>query len=127
MLSKLYLYLVLAGIISSCVYGAYAYYQSSQATIQQLRENSVKLELAAESATNRAKEVEEQAKANQELVLALQLKLQQSEQYKDSLISKLQKNSLVQLSLKKPELVEKRINDATAKIFKDIESDTAIK
>lgn len=70
--------------------------------------------------------MEKNAKFQAELNTELQKKLQESEVYKDNLISKLQKHDLAALSLKKPGLIEKRINDATKKVFDEIEADTAL-
>ena len=56
---------------------------------------------------------------------SLQQELQQAEVYKEELLGKLQKHNLSQLSLKKPGLIERRINDATAKVFDDLESLTS--
>ena len=55
----------------------------------------------------------------------LQVKLKASEAYGDELGKKLRKHNLTLLTLKKPGLIEKRVNDATQKIFETIESDTA--
>lgn len=47
-----------------------------------------------------------------------------AEQYRDELIQKLQRHDLTKLSLQKPGLIENRINEATKKVFDDIESIT---
>jgi hypothetical protein len=51
----------------------------------------------------------------------LRANLDKANEYKDVLIGKLRKHDLSRLSLKKPLLVEKRINAATAKLFKSLE------
>ena len=56
----------------------------------------------------------------------LQMKLNEAEEYGDDLRKKLHKHNLTRLSIKKPGLIEKRINDGTKKLFKSIESLTAM-
>ena len=51
----------------------------------------------------------------------LQSKLDKANNYKDVLIGKLRKHNLVVLSLKKPALVEKKINDGTKKLLRSLE------
>jgi hypothetical protein len=56
----------------------------------------------------------------------LQMKLNKAEEYGDDLRKKLHKHDLTRLSIKKPGLIEKRINDGTKKLFERIESLTAL-
>ena len=54
----------------------------------------------------------------------LEVSVRASEAYGDNLRSVLQKHNLTMLSRKKPGLIEKRMNDATQKLFDDITADT---
>ena len=102
---KVYMFLALFGVLGGVFYGGYSYYKDThEATISELREN-----------------VELQAALTQDL----QKNLQKAEKYQDKLISQLRKHDLTKLSLKKPGLIETRINDGTKKLFDSIESDTA--
>ena len=74
---------------------------------------------ALEKATAFASEMEKQN-------LDLQNNLQKAEEYKDELLGKFQKHDLTRLSLKKPGLIEKRVNSATKKVFDDIERLTVV-
>ena len=56
----------------------------------------------------------------------LQMKLDKAEEYGDDLRKKLHKHDLTRLSIKKPGLIEKRINNGTKKLFERIESLTAL-
>lgn len=123
---RVYIFLFVAGLLGSMGYGAYAYYTSTQEAIRQLTENNAKLEVAVQTQKESMAQMEQNAKIQAELNNELQKKLQESEVYKDTLISKLQKHNLAALSLKKPEMIEKRINDATKKVFAEIEADTAL-
>ena len=53
-------------------------------------------------------------------------KLKKAEEYKDELTKKLNEHNLTKLSTAKPGLIEKRVNDATTKIFKELEDITAL-
>jgi chromosome segregation ATPase len=106
-------------------FAGYSYYQDTQERIQQLAENNAKLETALQQNEETLREVERTAEKQAQLTGELSEKLQKAESYKDDLISKLQKHDLTKLSAQKPAMIEKRINDATKKIFDDIESDTA--
>ena len=56
-----------------------------------------------------------------ELNKDLQKKLDAANKYKDTLINKLRKHDLAKLSMKKPFLVEKKINNGTNKLFRSLE------
>ena len=113
-------------IIGGVGYGAYAYYQDTQQRIATLQQNNAKLETVAktnETTINSLKESQEKfATLNKEL----QDNLNEAERYGDELRKKLHKHNLTRLSIKKPGLIEKRINDGTQKLFDNIESLTAL-
>ena len=109
-------------IILAVLGGAYWEYSSMQKRIETLRENNAKLEMVAEQNQKVIEEMGAFAKQQEELNLALNKQLQEASKYKDELLSKLRKHDLALLSLKKPGLVEKRINDATKKVFDELES-----
>jgi len=122
---KVYMFLSLFGVLGGVFYGGYSYYKDTQARISQLTANNATLKAANE--TNQATITELQATAvlQAELTQDLQKNLQKAEKYQDKLISQLRKHDLTKLSLKKPGLIETRINDGTQKLFDSIESDTA--
>jgi len=113
-------------IIGGVGYGAYAYYQDTQQRIATLQQNNAKLETVAkqnETTINSLKESQEKfAILNKEL----HYNLNEAERYGDELRKKLHKHNLTRLSIKKPGLIEKRINDGTKKLFDNIESLTAL-
>lgn len=100
------------------------YYESSQARIATLVENQAKLETAVKINEDSIKlmreESEKQAKLNQQL----QTDLQKAEQYGDQLRNTLQKHNLTHLAETKPGLIEKRMQDATNKLWDDLRSIT---
>ena len=65
--------------------------------------------------------IEDTEKLNS-LVNSLNNEMKIAESYREELISKLQKHDLTALSLKKPKMIEKRINDGTKELFDSFES-----
>ena len=118
---KIYLLIIVLGLVGGSVYGAYYYYKDSQERIRILTENTVKLETAKamQDATINAM-IEDREKFD-ELNKELQSKLDKANVYKDVLIGKLRKHNLAKLSLRKPGLVEKKINNGTKKLFRSLE------
>jgi Tfp pilus assembly protein PilE len=118
--------IIVVGLLGGVVYGAYAYYQDTQQRIATLQQNNAKLETVAKTneltITSMQKNQEKFATLNKDL----QMKLNEAEEYGDDLRKKLHKHDLTRLSIKKPGLIEKRINDGTKKLFKSIESLTAM-
>ena len=123
---KLYAMLAVVGIVGAVLFGAWYEYRDMQQRIATLRENNAKLETVAKANAEALEEVTAFANQMEASNLELQANLQKAEAYKDDLLSKFQKHNLTKLSLKKPGLIEGRINSATKKVFDDIESLTAI-
>ena len=106
--------------------GVYYYYTSTQATIQQLRENNLVLEQANKTNQETISQMEKAAELSKKLNKELSDKYNQSESRVNSLRDKLIDHDLTNLSMKKPGLIEKRINNGTKKAFDYLESITAI-
>ena len=123
---RLYAMLAVVGIVGVVLFGAWYEYRDMQQRIATLRENNAKLEMVAKANAEALEEVTAFANQMEASNLELQANLQKAEAYKDDLLSKFQKHNLTKLSLKKPGLIEGRINSATKKVFDDIESLTAI-
>ena len=122
---KVYMFLALFGVLGGVFYGGYSYYKDTQARISQLTANNATLKAANETNQATITELRENVELQAALTQDLQKNLQRAEQYQDKLISQLRKHDLTKLSLKKPGLIETRINDGTKKLFDSIESDTA--
>lgn len=122
---KVYMFLALFGVLGGVFYGGYSYYKDTQARISQLTANNATLKAANKTNEATINELRENVQLQQELTQDLQQNLQRAEKYQDKLISQLRKHDLTKLSLKKPGLIETRINDGTKKLFDSIESDTA--
>ncbi len=122
---RIYMFLALFAVVGGSLYGAYAYYKDSQARISQLTANNATLKSANQSNLATIDSMQATAQLQAALTKDLQVNLQQAEQYQDKLIGQLRKHDLTKLSLKKPGLIETRINNGTSALFKSIESDTA--
>ena len=118
---KIYLLVIVLGLVGGSVYGAYYYYKDSQERIRILTENTAKLETAKQLQDDTITAMIEDREKFDELNKELQTKLNAANVYKDVLIGKLRKHDLAKLSMKKPGLVEKKINNGTNKLFRSLE------
>ena len=118
---KLYLAIIVIGLVGGVVYGGFYYYKDTQARIQILTENSAKLETAKKMQDDTINAMIEDRERFSALTKELQTNLDKANVYKDVLIGKLRKHNLARLSLKKPGLVEKKINNGTRKLFRSLE------
>ena len=123
---KIYILIVVIGLVGGVVYGGWYYYKDTQARIQVLTENSVKLEVATKLQKSTIDTLVADAKKYEKLNRKLDIELKKAHDYKNNLIAKLRKHDLVRLSQQKPGLVEKKINVGTKKLFKSFESITAV-
>ena len=117
--------IIVFGLVGGVVYGGYYYYKDTQARIQTLTENNSKLEMATQTQKQTIDTLVEDARKYAQLNSELQLKLESANDYKNELISKLHKHDLARLSIQKPGLVEKKINNGTQKLFETFETITA--
>ena len=112
---------VVLGLVGGVVYGGYYYYKDTQSRIQTLTENSAKLEQATKLQEKTIDTLVADAKKFEELNNELHTKLERANEYRNTLIDKLRKHNLAKLSLQKPGLVEKKINNGTKKLFRSLE------
>ena len=119
---KIYMLIVVVGLVGGVGYAGYYYYKDTQSRIQTLTENNAKLETAKaiqdQTIDTLIADREKFDKLNKEL----QVKLDKANDYKNTLIDKLRKHDLAKLSMKKPGMTEKRINNGTKKLFRSLES-----
>ena len=102
----------------------YWYYQDSQTRIATLQENNAKLETAIAVSEESIKTLQEDMIKVAEANLQLQQDLQKAEAYGDDLRSKLRQHDLTALALRKPGLLEGKMNGATANLWREITVDT---
>ena len=121
---RLYAMIFVIALLGGAAYAAKYYYDTTQATIAQLRENNAKLEVAnEENQATITKMTENNVRLNA-LTDQLNKDLRRSEEYGDQLRDTLNKHDLTHLANKKPGLIEKRMQNATDKLWDDLESIT---
>ena len=117
---KVYLFLIIMGVIGGVGYGGYMYYKDTQERIAILTDNNAKLEVAAQLQEETINTMIEDVQRNSKLNKELQKELQIAEGYGDQLRATLQKHNLTHLANKKPGLIEKRMQNATNRLWNDL-------
>ena len=120
-------FLIVLLLFGSMIGGGYFYYQDSQATIARLRDNNAKLSLVAETNQATINQLQQDAENAQARMQELSVRAKEAEEYQDTLISKLRRHDLTALTLRKPGMVEKRVNNAVVKLGEDLEEYTSDK
>lgn len=113
------------GIIVAMVVAFGGYYWLTEKRLATLTENNAKLTIAAQTNQQTIDKLTEDYEQQQELNSELRVKLTAAEAYGDELAKKFREHDLTMLTLKKPGLIERRVNSATQKILDDMESSTA--
>ena len=121
---KLYGIIILVAILGGVGYGAKYYYDTTQNTIAQLRENNAQLEVAVDTAQQSVETLQGDMAKLATLNRGLQEDLQKAEAYGDELRQKLSKLDLVVEALKDSKSLEGKMNGATANVWRDFMGDT---
>ena len=122
---RLYAILIVIGLLGGAAYGAKYYYDTTQATIATLRDNNAKLEVANETNQATIRQMDADNEVLNALTDQLSLDLQKAEQYGDELRHTLNKHDLTHLANKKPGMIEKRMQNATDKLWNELKSITS--
>jgi type II secretory pathway pseudopilin PulG len=117
---KIYLFLIIMGVLGAVGYGGYLYYKDTQQRIAILTENNAKLETAIEISEESIATLQGDITKNAELNRELQKELQVAEQYGDQLRNTLRKHNLTHLANKKPGLIERKMQNATNRLWDDL-------
>lgn len=104
--------------------GAFYYYTDTQERLATLRDNNAKLQMVAETNQATIENLQADYKLAQENMEKLAERAREAEVYQDELAAKLRRHDLTRLTLQKPGLIEKRVNNATDKIFSQLEIDS---
>lgn len=114
---------VLGFLVSSAVAGgAYTYFTYTQKKIQELSREVSAYQINIRQCETALANVEADRERIQRETAVLQTRVDRAEDYQKQLIRTLQRHDLTRLTLEKPGLIETRVNDATKKVFEDIES-----
>ena len=114
---KVYMFLIIMGILGAVGYGGYMYYKDTQQRIMTLKENNAKLEVAAQVANDTINTMVEDRERMAELNKGLQKQLQSAERYGDQLRNTLQKHNLTHLANKRPSYIERKMQNATNRLW----------
>ena len=98
----------------------YAYVKRLQNNLETARANVIKMEQAVKTSEESLERLQQETQRVSELNQQLQSDLQKAEQYGDELRAILQRHNLTHLATKKPGAIEKRMQDATDKLWDDL-------
>ena len=121
---RIYAIVIVVGLVGGAVWGAYGYYKDTQQRISTLTQNNAKLKSANDTNTATIEQLNKNALALNQLIDDLGSELKRAEQYGDELRNTLRKHNLTHLANKKPGMIEKRMQNATDKLWDDLESIT---
>jgi hypothetical protein len=116
------LIMVILGLGLGCKY----YYDSTQAKIELLTADNATLSIIVERQEETITEINSLIKLREEASAEIQGQLQESEVMLNTLRLKLTDHNLTKIAIKKPNLLEDIINNATNKLFDTITADTTI-
>jgi hypothetical protein len=123
-MARLYVLLLVFGLLGGVGFGAWKYYTDTQQRIQTLAENNAKLETALETSEASITALQTQAEQSAQLTLQLQNDLQKAEAYGDNLRNRLRQLDLLADAMANPKNLEGRMNGATAKLWREIMGET---
>ena len=121
---KVYIFLLIMGILGSVGYGGYMYYIDTQERLGILRENNAKLVVANDAKDATIKQMLETQNKAAELNQALTMRLQKSEEYSDTLRSKFAKINILRMAIDEPYILEGKINNAVTRLLDGLRDDT---
>ena len=121
---KVYIFLLIMGIIGGVGYGGYMYYIDTQERLGILRENNAKLVVANDAKDATIKEMLETQNKTAELNQQLTISLQAAEKYSDTLRSKFAQINILRMAIDEPYVLEGKINDAVIRLLDELRADT---
>ena len=124
---RIYAIVIVVGLVGGVVWGGYTYYKDTQQRISTLTQNNAKLKSANDTNTATIQQLNKNAIALNQLIDDLGSELKKAEQYGDELRNTLRKHNLTHLANKKPGMIEKRMQNATDKLWDNLESITSDK
>lgn len=113
-------------VVLAAAGGGLFYVKKLQSDLETARANVAKMEIAVQTSEQSLKLERAETARLGELNNQLSSDLQKAEQYGDELRATLQKHNLTHLANKKPGLIEKRMQNATDKLWDDLESITTV-
>jgi len=123
-MAKLYGIIIVLGLLGGLGFGAKYYYDSTQAKIEQLVAEKQILDQAVKTNEATIGRMRQDAERTQRLNDELQANLREAEAGLDQIRATLSDHDLTRLALRKPGLIETRINNGTKQVFDQIEADS---
>ena len=121
---RVYIMIIVVGLIGGVVYGGYYYYKDTQQRLSTLQQNNAKLEVAVKSKDEAlnfmTSNFEKQSKLNKEL----SGKLADAEKENTVIRDKLAKSNLIEDSIANPKVMEQKINEQVSTIFGALSNST---
>ena len=114
---KIYILIIILGILGGVGYGGYSYYKDTQERIATLTANNAKLEVAAKLQEETINTMIDDREKLAELNKGLQKDLQKAENYGDQLRNTLRKHNLTHLANKRPSYIERKMQNATNRLW----------
>ena len=121
---RIYVILIILGLLAGVGYGAYFYYNDTQQRIATLRTNNAQLESSNKSLEVKITTMEKNIKKQIELTNDLNKSLEEAKKANTVIKDLLAQTDLVKNSLQDPKASEARINEKVDSFFKSIESAT---
>ena len=122
---RIYVILIILGLLAGVGYGAYFYYNDTQQRIATLRTNNAQLESSNKSLEVKITAMEKNIKKQIELTNNLNKSLEEAKKANTVIKDLLAQTDLVKNSLQDPKASEARINEKVDSFFKSIESATS--
>ena len=121
---RVYVIIIILGLLAGVGYGAYYYYNDTQQRIATLRSNNAQLESSNKSLEVKITAMEKNKKKQIELTNDLNKSLEEAKKANTVIKDLLAQTDLVKNSLQDPKASEARINEKVDSFFKSIESAT---
>ena len=114
---KVYMLLIVLGLLAGVGYGGYMYYTDTQKRIATLTANNAKLEVAAKLQEETINTMIEDRQKMAQLNKGLQKELQTATRYGDQLRNTLRKHNLTHTANKRPKYIERKMQNATNRLW----------
>ena len=121
---RVYLMIIVVGLVGGVVYGGYAYYQDTQQRLKTLQQNNAKLEVAVKSKDEALNFMTSNFEKQSELNKELSGKLADAEKENTVIRDKLAKSNLIADSIANPKVMEQKINEQVSTIFGALSNST---
>ena len=121
---RVYIMIIVVGLVGGVVYGGYAYYQDTQQRLKTLQQNNAKLEVAVKSKDEALNFMTSNFEKQSELNKELSGKLADAEKENTVIRDKLAKSNLIADSIANPKGMEQKINEQVSDIFGALSNST---